>query len=445
MKAKAFGGIYMSKSKKAGLRIGNYRIRPLGIIVILIIILAALAAVVVFANPFNITGEDSIYEQLTTTPTPVPTPTPTIAPTPSPTPVPTPTPEPKSATIRTMGEIAVQDGVLAAAKQEDGSYDFSEMFSMISDITADADYTIANVEGSFGGSVEPSGKTYLRTPASILDALQAAGVDMMNMANDHVLDGDFGDLGAAIKNMQEAGMEYVGVATSKEEKATPKIIDINGIKVGFLSYASHLNGVEEKVDKEKLSFGVSMVTNSNAITDIQATKAAGADIVVVYINWGELLKREVSADQQKIATLLAKSGADVIIGYNPHVIQPAYWVTDATETGIATYRALCLCAPGNFLSDSTQQYSDSGIIFEFTIMQKADFSGYEIINPTYIPTYVWNIKNEDGTTDYRTVAVGQYLEEQPEGMSYADWTRLKEVYAEAQGVLGDEVATVSKG
>lgn len=443
---KHFGGVYMSKSKNVGLRIGNYRIKPLGIIVFLVIVLAAIAAIVVFANPFNLAGDDSIYKQLTATPTPVPTAVPTPTPTVAPTPVPTPTPEPKSATIRTMGEIAVQEGVLSAAKQEDGSYDFSEMFSMISDITSDADFTVADVEGSFGGSVDPSGKTYLRTPASILDALKAAGVDMMNMANDHTLDGDFGDLGAAIQNMQQMGMEYVGVATSKEEKDAPKIVDINGIQVAFLSYTSDLNGVEKKVDADKLAYGVSMTTNSNAATDIQAARTAGADIVVVYINWGEVLKREVSSDQQKLATFLAKSGADVIIGYNPHVIQPAYWVSDANDTGIYTYRALCLCAPGNFLSDSTQQYSDSGIIFEFTIREKADYSGYEIVDPVYIPTYVWNIKDESGATvDYRTVAVGRYLDEQPEGMSYADYTRLKEVWAEAQSVMGSDVATVSKG
>lgn len=436
----------MSKSRKAGLRVGNYRIRPLGIIVFLLIIIAALAAVIVFANPFNLVGEDSLYTQLTATATPEPTAVPTPTPTVKPTPEPTPTPEPKSATIRTIGEIAVQEGVLAAAKQEDDSYDFGEMFSMISDITADADYTVADVEGSFGGSVDPSGKTYLRTPASILQALKDAGVDMMNMANDHTLDGDFGDLGAAIQNMQQMGMEYVGVATSAEEKNTPKIIDINGIKVGFLSYTSDLNGVEKKVDADKLSYGVSMTTNSNAAKDIQAARTAGADLVIVYINWGEVLKREVSSEQQQLAVFLAKSGADVIIGYNPHVIQPAYWLTDANSAGVYTYRTLCLCAPGNFLSDSTQQYSDSGIIFEFTIQEKSDYSGYEIVNPVYIPTYVWNIKDDKGNTvDYRTVAVGQYLEEQPEGMSYADYTRLKEVWAEAQSIMGSDVATVSKG
>jgi len=433
----------MSKSKKKGLRIGNYRIKPLGIIIVLLIIIAALAAVVVYANPFNITGEYSIYQQLNPTPSPTPTPTPT----PSPTPVPTPTPKPipKSATIRTLGEIAVQDGVLAAAKNSDGSYDFTDMFSMVADIVGDADYTIADVEGSFGGSVEASGDTYLRTPSSIIDALKACGVDMMNMANDHVLDGDFGDLGAAIAKLQADGIQYVGVATSKAEKESPKIIEINGIKVGFLSYTSSLNGLEKKVDSDKLKYGVSMVTNSNAPKEIQACKAAGANIVVVYINWGEMLKREVSNDQKEIAEFLAKSGADVIIGYNPHVIQPAYWISDANETGAYTYRTLCLNAPGNFLSDSTEQYSDSGIIFEFTIQEREDYSGYDIINPVYIPTYVWNIKNEDGTTDYRTIAVGQYLESQPEGMNYQDYTRVKGVWAEAQGVIGADVATVSKG
>nr|MBQ4318013.1 CapA family protein [Clostridia bacterium] len=66
--------------------------------------------------------------------------------------------------------------------------------------------------------------------AAVFYGFDTAGVDMLNIANDHALDGLFGELTATMANLQAAGMDYVGGAASPEEKATPKIVEINGIK-----------------------------------------------------------------------------------------------------------------------------------------------------------------------------------------------------------------------
>ena len=42
---------------------------------------------------------------------------------------------------------------------------------------------------------------------------------------------------------------------------------------------------------------------------------------------------------------------------------------------------------------------------------------FEITEPTYIPTYVWRYEAEDGDGyEYRVLAVGEWLDERPEGM-----------------------------
>lgn len=430
----------MSKKNK-GLRIGNYRITPLGLgaLAAIVLIIAAIV-VLVFANPFG--NEDgSLYTRLTATPTPEPTAVPT--PTPTPVPTPTPKPTPRAATISSIGEIAVQTNVLEAAKTEDGSYDFTEMFTYVSDIVADADYTIGNVEGSMGDTLAPAGESQMLTPSSLITALKGIGVDMLNMANDNVLDGNLSDLTAAIANMQAAGMDYVGAAASQAEKDTPKIVNVNGINIGFVAYTDNLNGLESKVDKDALAYGVNFVSKSNAKKDIQAVKDAGADVVIAYMSWGQMLKQETTDSQKELAKQLVMCGVDVIIGYHPHVIQPATWIEMKDSAGNVTQRTLCLCSAGNFLSDSREQYSDSGIIFKFTIQEKEDLSGFEIINPTYIPTYVWRIENEDGSYDYRTLAAGQWIETAPDDMSYTQFSRVKAVWAEAQSIMGSDVATVS--
>lgn len=429
-----------NKKKKKGLRIGHYRIKPLGLGVLAAIILIIVAIVVlVFGNPFGNEG-GSYYTRLTATPTPEPTPVPT--PTPTPVPTPTPAPTPRAATIRALGEIAVQDNVLEAANNA-GTYEFGEMFTYITDVMGNADYTIGNVEGTMGDTLEAKGDEQMVTPSSLITALKESGVDMLNMANDHAADGNLADLTATISKLQAAGMDYVGAAASKAEKDTPKIININGINVGFVAYTDSLNGLEKKVDADTLVYGINLVAKSNAKTDIQALRDAGADVVIACMSWGEMLKREATESQLDLAKALVSCGADVIIGYNPHVIQPATWVEMTDSSGNVTKRTLCLFSAGNFLSDSREQYSDSGVVFQFTIREKADFSGFEIVEPSYIPTYVWRMDNEDGTYEYRTLAAGQWLESAPEGMNYSQYSRLKEVWAEAQSAMGPDVATVA--
>ena len=131
---------------------------------------------------------------------------------------------------------------------------------------------------------------------------------------------------------------------------------------------------------------------------------------------------------------------DVIIGYNPHVVQPATWLESKDSSG-NVHRTLCLGATGNLLSDRYGQY-DSGIVFQFTI-QETEYGHFAITNPVYIPTYVWRAETEEGKYDYHALAVGQWLENAPEAMAYADAARMRQVWADLQKVMGSEVATLA--
>ena len=147
------------RNKKPGVRVGNYRITPLGLATlgVLLLLITATVVLVVF-HPIE--GIDNIFVRATPTPTPEPTPEPTPVPTPEPTPEPTPTPEPepRTARIRALGEIAIQQNLLKAATTDGGSsFDFSGMFSLVTDLIGNADYTVADVEGTLGGTQKVSG------------------------------------------------------------------------------------------------------------------------------------------------------------------------------------------------------------------------------------------------------------------------------------------------
>ena len=443
----------MSKSRKKGLKIGKYRITPLGIGVLLAILAAGVAAVVL-----SVTGDRTdLISQPKATPTAAPTAeiqataVPTAKPTATPTSVPTatPEPEPRSATVRVLGEITMEMDLLKsvatvnADTAEGYGFDFSPMFAEISEVIGNADYTIADVESTMGNTLKASAEknTYI-TPPTLLDALSDAGVDMLMMANDHVLDGGVEDLKATLANIASAGMDYVGAGATSEEKASPVVVDINGIKVGFAAYCEKMG---KKMNDEAKEL-VSMVSGGNAAADVQKLKEAGAEAVVILINWGEMYSHTPNESQERIAQFLAEVGVDVIIGFHPHAVQPAYWLENTAEDGTVTGRTLCISAPGSLLSNQTKAGTDCGAIFGFTLREQEDGS-IAVESPEYIPTYTLRTQREDGLYDYRAVIISRYTAEGAElaeGMTAENVEYMLKLQSAIQNVVGADAAMISE-
>lgn len=439
----------MSNSKRRGIRIGHYRITPLGVGVLVALLAVIIAAVVLLVGGTDFVGKQTVTN--TPAPTAVPTveptatveaPKATAAPTPKPTATPEPEPEVRSATVRVLGEIVMELDLLKSAyNPTDKTFDFSPMFSEIAGYIGDADYTIADVEGTLGdtkGFAAEQNKHF--TPSSLLTALADSGVDMLMLANDHALDGGFEELKATITNVTNAGMAYAGAAATAEEKSTPVVKEINGIKVGFAAYCEKL-GV--KAGKE--SAAVNLISASNAAADIQALRTAGAEVIVAMVNWGDMYTHTPNSDQAKIAQVLVNAGTDVIIGFNPQAVQPAMWL-EGNVNG-QPHRTLCLCAPGTLLSNQRKAGTDCGLIFEFTLTEQEDGS-IAVESPKYIPTYVLRYADAaKGVYQYRAVPMAPYTGETvgalPEGMAQTDVTYMQKLWTAMQNVMGTEVAALS--
>lgn len=442
-------------NQKKGLRIGRYRITPLGMGVFggLIAVVAAIIVAIVLltggspdaqSDPTLASATRSPEADVASSATPVPTAAPT----------PTPEPTPRSATIRALGEISMDLELLqSAADLETSTFDFSPMFSEIADVVGDADYTIADVEGTLGDTMGFSATDRaMYTPSALLTALKDSGVDMLFLGNDHAMDGPFSELVATIDNVEAAGLDHIGTNRTSAEKSTPVVKEINDINVGFLAYCQSLSGESEYAeDADALNYGVNLITNSDPYSDAQALRDAGAEVIVAVVNWGDAGSQSITEAQYQMAMILNAAGVDVIIGYNPQTVQPAQLIETTADDGTVN-RTLCLCATGSFLTGSREQYFDCGIIFEFTIQEQADGT-FAIETPVYIPTYVLRYESDRSTEtatvyDYRTLAVGQWTDADaanlPEGMGYSDLQYMATVWAQIQSTMGDSVATVAR-
>lgn len=350
----------------------------------------------------------------------------------------------RTATIRSIGDIIIHEPLFKTARANaDGGFDFSPFFSLISSSMSSADYTVANIDGPTGGKGSRGYKFYpqFNTPPHILTALKEHGVDMLTLANNHALDTYFDGLKATIDNVEKAGLDHVGAYRTQEEFDTPKVVEINGIRVGFLNYTTGTNNVEKSCDPEAVIYGLRYTTNTSAKRDIQSLREAGAEAVVVYMHWGEEYERTPTNAVKKMAKSLASCGADVVVGGHPHVVQPAEWITTQDDSG-ASRRTLVLYSMGNFLSDQRTRYRDSGIIFEFTLSSDAA-GNISVVDPKYVPVYVWRTKVSSGY-DYRVVPCGKVIENPPSAMDDETLQRVKEVWSELKEYLGTDVAGIAK-
>jgi poly-gamma-glutamate capsule biosynthesis protein CapA/YwtB (metallophosphatase superfamily) len=349
----------------------------------------------------------------------------------------------RKAVIRSFGDIIIHEPLFKTAYDSaEKTFDFSPYFSMIKDSLSKADYTVGNVDGPMGGKGSRGYRFYpqFNTPPHLLYALKDCGVDMLTLANNHALDTYFDGLKRQIDNVEKVGIDHIGAYRTQEEYDTPKVVDINGIKVGFTNYTVSTNNLEYSSDKEATIYGLRTTRNSSPTKDIAALRNAGAEFVVVYMHWGEEYERTVSGSQKDMARKLIAVGADMIIGGHPHVVQAIETVKAKGADG-STRSGLVVYSMGNFLSDQRARYRDSGIIFEFTLVD--DGSGVvRATSPRYVPTYVWRVKKGDGY-DYRVVACGETIENRPESMSDDVFKRVKQVWNELKALIGDK-ASIAK-
>ena len=122
-------------------------------------------------------------------------------------------------------------------------------------------------------------------------------------------------------------------------------------------------------------------------------KKKGADIIAVYVHWGEEYQLTQNAKQKEIAQGLCDLGVDVIIGGHPHVVQPMDLLTSTD----GKHKTVCVYSMGNFLSNQRRNlmglktgHTEDGLIFEMTFSKYSDgtvmFDSVDAI-PTWVHLY----------------------------------------------------------
>ena len=220
-------------------------------------------------------------------------------------------------TILLAGDVMLDRGVgFHVAGHGDDDWRFPWHF--VVDQFLLADVVFLNHEGVMSDVGKDAGGVYsFNFPLSALDGLLFAGVDVVNLANNHIFDWGGVALCDTKKRLNKYGIGTIGAGCSYDEANAPYIREFDdGSSVGFLGYTSfYPNGVAGDTYP-----GISDYSLEGMQKSISTLKDV-VDVVFVSLHWGEEYQSKSNVEQQRVARALIDAGADVIVGHHPHVVQ----------------------------------------------------------------------------------------------------------------------------
>ncbi|WP_176733819.1 CapA family protein [Micromonospora peucetia] len=275
-------------------------------------------------------------------------------------------------------------------------------FGPISSTLSAADLTMVNLETAVTTRGSPEPKQFLfRAPTTTYDAVRAAGVDVVSIANNHTLDYGRDGLADTVDAAKAAGVPAVGAGVDAAAAYAPWITRVSGTRIAFLAF-SQVDELWSEWRATETRAGIAMTRDlPRAVAAVRAARQR-ADVVVVYVHWGTEGAACPPAEARAFADEIAQAGADIVVGTHAHLLLGDGWIG----------RTFVQYGLGNFLWWRNDAYSnDTGVL-------RVTLRGAEIVKTALVPALI------SRRTGQSQLAGGQ------------DATRILREYADLRGCTG---------
>lgn len=184
------------------------------------------------------------------------------------------------------------------------------------DILKQADYRICNLEVPLFDKEAPIKKCgpNLIAPTSVIVGYQALNINLVTLANNHIMDQGIQGLNSTINVLKNANVAYVGAGKNLLQASKPYIIDKNGIKVGIYACAEHEFSIAEDDYP-----GANPYEPLDSFDHVKNLKKE-CDYVIVLYHGGKEHYRYPSPYLQRIFRKFADVGADYVIAQHSHCV-----------------------------------------------------------------------------------------------------------------------------
>ncbi len=290
--------------------------------------------------------------------------------------------QPVSIHMLAVGDNLIHDSIYEQAHARTGGsgYDFKPVYSRVRDLLRGADIGVINQETVLAGKVfKPSSYPLFNSPTEVGDAVVDMGFDVVNHANNHVLDKGVDGIEATLAYWDtQKDISVVGAYRDDEDLQNIRIVEREGVKTAHIGVTQWLNGLS-------LPRGTDyrlILADDTALIKQLITKAKEmSDVVVVSVHWGNENTFEVTSLQKQLAQDMVDWGADVIIGTHPHVLQSMEYLTRADGSkGFVAYSL------GNFVSAQSRAYNMVAGILDVTLTKDPQSGKTEVAGVEFLPT-----------------------------------------------------------
>lgn len=188
-----------------------------------------------------------------------------------------------------------------------------------------ADVSIVNLEAAVAEGGDRENKTFaFRVPARALDALAAAGTDVVTMANNHGMDFGASGLAESLAVRESSPVAIIGIGEDADDAYEPFVTEVRGQRIGIIAandiFDSNLVASWTATDDRA---GIASVEEDHQ--DRFAAKVrelrGRVDTLAVYLHYGTEKETCPNDRQRELVDLLVDAGADIVVGSHAHRLQ----------------------------------------------------------------------------------------------------------------------------
>ncbi len=212
-----------------------------------------------------------------------------------------------------VGDIMLGGRVKRFIREHGTGYSFEAVLPIL----RQAPIVLGNLEGPLTRETRKrSMRNYsYRVEPGLAGSLAHAGINVVTLANNHLLDCGREGVLETLEALTLAGVSPLGAGMNEKEAHAP-VIRQGEWRIGLLSYYWN-----RRCAATATLPGSAMDSQEDLEADIRGLRER-ADRIVVTFHWGVPYEREPLPQDRAKARLAVECGADAVIGHHPHIIQP---------------------------------------------------------------------------------------------------------------------------
>ena len=230
--------------------------------------------------------------------------------------------------------------------------DFSKIYESLAPILLEDDLSFANLEAPVDPHKPYSSYPSFNVHPEYVQAAIQGGFEAFSLANNHCNDQGLDSMKATLKFFKElpgTGPLYHGLKSDPSAAVPAMVREVNGIRVGLVSFTSLLNQARGKEWAEFYPYAdfYSSQVDEAMVTSLESRireEKKSCDILIVGFHDGLEYVNKPFPAQVSLYRKLVEAGADVVWAHHPHVVLPVEVWPSGNRQGIILYSL------GNFIS-----------------------------------------------------------------------------------------------